>query len=89
MQTVKIRQQGGAMIITIPKDVAADLGWTVGTEVAVERSGEGLNLKPAKRKARGAFTVAELLQQIDQDEIAAFNEDVKDFTHAVPKGKEY
>lgn len=89
MQTVKVRQQGGAMIVTIPRDVAAGLGWSVGTEVAVERKGEALSFKPAKPKPRGAFTVAELLQQIDSEEIAAFNEDVKDFTNTAPKGKEY
>ncbi len=89
MQILKLRAQGGAMIVTIPRDVAAELGWIVGTEVTVERHGESLSLKPAKRSPRGAFTVAELLGQIDSDEIAALNEDVKAFIHSAPVGKEY
>ncbi|XBS69064.1 AbrB/MazE/SpoVT family DNA-binding domain-containing protein [Acerihabitans sp. KWT182] len=89
MQILKVRAQGGAMIVTIPRDIAAELGWFVGTEVQLERQGESLSIKPAKRAARGAFTVAELLGQIDSDEIAALNEDVKAFTHSVPVGKEY
>ncbi|EQB6766311.1 AbrB/MazE/SpoVT family DNA-binding domain-containing protein, partial [Shigella flexneri] len=36
MQTVKLRQQGGAMIVTIPRDLAIDLGWSPGTELTVE-----------------------------------------------------
>ncbi|EJS93528.1 MULTISPECIES: AbrB/MazE/SpoVT family DNA-binding domain-containing protein [Pectobacterium] len=89
MQTVKIRQQGGALIVTIPRDYGKELGWDIGTEIAVERSGEGISLQPTKRKPRGKFSVAELLTQIDSEEIAALNEDVKVFTDAVPTGKEY
>ncbi|PWC10956.1 AbrB/MazE/SpoVT family DNA-binding domain-containing protein [Brenneria corticis] len=89
MQTVKIRQQGGALIVTIPRDYGNELGWEVGTEITIERHGEGINLQPAKRQPRGKFTVEELLTQIDSEEIAAFNQDIKAFTDAVPAGKEY
>jgi len=89
MQTVKIRQQGGAMIVTIPRDFAQAAGWIVGTEVAIKRQGTELSFSPAKHTPRGAFTVAELLGQIDQEEIAALNSDVKEFTGGAPVGKEY
>lgn len=88
MQTVKVRQQGGAMIVTIPRDVAAGLGWAVGTEVAIERSGEKLSFKSTKRQARGSLTVAELLGQIDVEEIATLNEGSKGFAEAKPAGRE-
>ncbi|TXE28355.1 antitoxin [Serratia marcescens] len=89
MQTVKIRAQGGAMIVTIPRDVASGLGWDVGTEVMVERQGEAVSFKSCQRKPRGAFTVSELLGQIDRDEIRTLNEDVDAFTRMKPEGKEY
>lgn len=89
MQTVKVRAQGGAMIVTIPRDYADAAGWTVGTEIAVKRQGAELSFAPATRKPRGAFTVAELLGQIDREEIATLNNDVKEFTGADPVGKEY
>lgn len=89
MHTVKVRQQGGAMIVTIPRDYAAAAGWAVGTEIAVKCRGEELSFSPVKRTPRGAFTVAELLGQIDKTEISALNEDVKEFTGTTPAGKEY
>ncbi|UJD92407.1 antitoxin (plasmid) [Rahnella aquatilis] len=89
MQTVKVRQQGGAMIVTIPREYATAAGWAVGTEITVKRHGAELSFAPATRKARGAFTVDELLSQIDQGEIAALNDDVKEFSNVESVGKEY
>ncbi|AVF37986.1 AbrB/MazE/SpoVT family DNA-binding domain-containing protein [Rahnella sikkimica] len=89
MQTVKLRQQGGAMIVTIPRDYATSAGWTVGTEITVKRQGTELSLSPTTRSPRGAFTIAELLGQIDREEIASLNNSVKEFTSAAPTGKEY
>jgi len=89
MQTVKVRQQGGAMIVTIPRDYAAAAGWAVGTEITVKRQGSELNLAPATHNPRGAYSVAELLGQIDQQEIVTLNGDVKDFSSTESVGKEY
>lgn len=88
MVLTKVRQQGGAMILTIPRDYAAAAGWTIGTEISVERQGAALSFAPAKRAARGRLSVAQLLGQIDQDEIATLNRDVADFA-VEPVGKEY
>lgn len=73
MQTVKLRQQGGAMIVTIPRDLAAGLGWTVGAELTVEKKGNGVSLTATKHNPRGRLTVAQLLGQIDEKEIAELN----------------
>lgn len=88
MALTKVRQQGGAMILTIPRDYATAVGWTVGTEISVERHGVALSFAPAKRAARGRLSVAQLLGQIDHDEIATLNRDVADFA-AEPAGKEF
>ncbi|HCB9666856.1 TPA: AbrB/MazE/SpoVT family DNA-binding domain-containing protein [Escherichia coli] len=74
MQTVKLRQQGGAMIVTIPRDLATDLSWSPGTELTVEKKGDSVNLRATEHKPRGRLTVAQLLSQIDENEIKALNQ---------------
>lgn len=46
-------------------------------------------LQAGKHQPRGAFTVAELLQQIDPEEITVLNESVSGFASEIPKGKEH
>lgn len=77
MQTVKLRQQGGAMIVTIPRDLATDLGWTIGAELIVEKKGGSVNLTAVTHKPRGRLTVAQLLSQIDETEITELNQSVE------------
>ncbi len=31
MVLTKLRQQGGAVVLTIPRDIASTMGWRVGT----------------------------------------------------------
>lgn len=87
MQTTKLRQQGGAMILTISRETARRLGWHVGDDVKVEESEHGLNIEAVKRRPRGTFTVEQLLSQIDSDELRQLNDDVKGFAD-LPKGNE-
>ena len=87
MQTTKLRQQGGAMILTLSRESARRLGWHVGDEVKVEEHGQGLSIEAVKRSPRGAFTVEQLLHQIDSNEIRQLNDDVKGFAD-LPKGNE-
>lgn len=77
MQTVKLRQQGGAMIVTIPRELANGLGWSIGSELAVEKKGETVSFTAAKPKPRGRHTVAQLLSQIDTAEIDELNQSVE------------
>ncbi|QCR36681.1 AbrB/MazE/SpoVT family DNA-binding domain-containing protein [Nissabacter sp. SGAir0207] len=87
MVFTKIRQQGGAMVVTIPRDMALQMGWQVGTRIALENDGDSLSLKPAKRTPRGRLTLAELLGQIDSEEIATLNQSISD-QDDYPVGKE-
>lgn len=89
MQTVKIRQEGDVMIVTIPRDYAAAAGWAVGTEITIKRQGSELTLAPVTRQSRSAFIVDELLGQIDPGEIEVLNDAVKEFSGAEAVGKEY
>ncbi|PPC63857.1 hypothetical protein C1Y41_04220 [Pantoea sp. ICBG 1758] len=81
MQTVKLRQQGGAIIFTIPSHTARRYGLMVGDTIALEEHDLSFEVRSvkARRKPRGAFTVAELLTQIDPQEIDELNESVRGF----------
>lgn len=74
MAITRLRQQGGAVIVTIPSDIAAVMGWKVGMTLDVDASGNTVSIKPAGRIARGRRTLSELLQNIDETEIKTFNE---------------
>lgn len=88
MSLTRLRQQGGAVVITIPSDVAALMGWSVGSQLDVEASGDAISIKPVKRAARGRKTLTELLEGIDRQEMAEFNEMMRDDLASLPKGKE-
>ncbi|MHC96050.1 antitoxin [Salmonella enterica] len=73
MSLTRLRQQGGAVVIITPSDVTALMGWDVGTQLDVMAPGDSVNIRPAGRVARGRESLAELLEGIDQREIAEFN----------------
>jgi antitoxin ChpS len=88
MALTRLRQQGGAVVLTIPGDVAAVMGWSVGTELDVKVSGYAVSIQPVKQVARGRKSLADLLNGINEKEIARFNEDMRDDLASVPKGRE-
>jgi len=88
MASTRLRQQGGAVVLTIPSDIAAKAGWTVGIELDVTAEGESVNIVPVARVPRGRRTVAQLLAGIDQQEIQGYNEEVADDLGDVPQGRE-
>lgn len=88
MSLTRLRQQGGAVVITIPGDIAARMGWNVGSQLDVEASGDAINIKPVDRVARGRKTLAELLSGIDPQEMAEFNGKMSDDLTSLPKGRE-
>ncbi|WP_370452853.1 antitoxin [Pantoea sp. Bo_2] len=61
MALTKLCQQGGAVVLTIPSEIAARAGWTVGIELDVTAEGESVNIVPVTRVPRGRRTVAQLL----------------------------
>ncbi|XWV07466.1 antitoxin [Haemophilus influenzae] len=83
-----LRQQGGAAVLTVPMAILQQMGWQIGHKINLETQGESVVLTPIKRQARGRKTVAELLSNIDSEEIAALNASVSNFTQSEPTGKE-
>ncbi|WP_312227720.1 antitoxin [Pseudescherichia sp.] len=88
MPLTKLRQQGGAVVVTIPGEIATAMGWTAGTTLVVSTNGNSVSMTPAKRVARGRRSVTEILQGIDSQEIASFNTDLADELADKPQGKE-
>ncbi|MEJ1268625.1 antitoxin [Pantoea ananatis] len=89
MTVTKLRQQGGAVVLTIPSDIAARAGWSVGTVLDVTADGDAVSIRPSGRVARGRKTVAQLLAGIDQDEIRQFNDEISDGANDRPQGREF
>lgn len=88
MTVTRLRQQGGAVVLTIPSEIAAKAGWSVGTLLDVTADGEAVSIKPSGRVARGRKTLAQLLEGIDEREISQFNEEVSDVLNDAPQGRE-
>jgi antitoxin ChpS len=88
MALTKLRQQGGAVVLTIPVDIAAQAGWSVGIELDVTASGNNINIAPISRVPRGRRTLEQILSGIDREEIQALNEASGDGLNDVPRGRE-
>lgn len=88
MALTRLRQQGGAVVLTIPSDIAAKAGWSVGIELDVTATGEGVNITPVGRVPRGRKTLTQLLAGIDQEEIRGYNEETGDGLNDAPQGRE-
>ncbi|WP_210512635.1 AbrB/MazE/SpoVT family DNA-binding domain-containing protein [Pantoea ananatis] len=89
MTVTKLRQQGGAVVLTIPSDIAARAGWSVGTLLDVTADGDAVSIRPSGRVARGRKTLEQLLAGIDQDEIRQFNDEISDGANDAPQGREF
>lgn len=88
MPLTKLRQQGGAVVVTIPGEIATAMGWSAGTTLVVTANGNTVSMTPAKRAARGRRSVTEILEGIDENEIAGFNVGMADDLRDEPQGKE-
>lgn len=84
----KLRQQGGAMVLTVPNAIIVKMGWQVGNTLNIETQGDNVVLSPVKRQARGRKSLSELLNGIDSQEIAELNATISDSTNLPPQGKE-
>ncbi|QIW16068.1 antitoxin [Pasteurellaceae bacterium RH1A] len=88
MLTGKLRQQGGAMVLTVPNAIVAQMGWQVGNLLDIESQGETVVLRSAKRKPRGRKSLDELLAGIDCQEIQTLNEEMAEYNALPAKGNE-
>lgn len=85
MPITKLRQQGGAVVMTIPSEILSAKGWLVGMEMKIDSVGEAITTTPLKRIPRGNKSVSEILADVDIEEIKKFNEQLGDH---MPVGRE-
>lgn len=84
----RLRQQGGAMVLTVPNAIATQMGWQVGNELDIQMQGESVVLTSVKRQPKGRKNLKQLLDGIVEQEITELNAQVEDFTDGTPQGKE-
>lgn len=84
----RLRQQGGAMILTVPNTIITQMGWQVGHTLNIEMQGDNVVLSPTKRQPRGRKSISELLAGIDSQEIAELNASVSEVVNLSPQGNE-
>ncbi|CDH01726.1 hypothetical protein [Xenorhabdus bovienii] len=78
MSITKLRQQGGAVVMTIPSEILAAKGWSVGMVMKINSVGEAMNTIPLKHPPRGRKSVSEILSDVDIAEIQKLNEQLGD-----------
>ncbi|PJG84028.1 AbrB/MazE/SpoVT family DNA-binding domain-containing protein [Caviibacterium pharyngocola] len=83
----RLRQQGGAMVLTVPNAIVTQMGWQVGNSVNIEMQGDSVILSAPKRQPKGSKSLKQLLAGIDSQEIAALNAEMADWNDE-PQGKE-
>lgn len=88
MALTRLRQQGGAVVLTIPSENAAKADCTVGIRLDVTGGGESVNIAPVARVPRGRRTVAQLLTSIKQQEIQRYNKEFAEGLSDALQGRE-
>jgi antitoxin ChpS len=88
MNTVSIRRQGGAAIVTIPAEIMRRLDLSVGAVLALEVKGSAIVARPSRPARRKRYTLAELLEGVTAEDAAAVNAELAEYRDAPPVGRE-
>lgn len=73
MISVKARQQGGAVIMTIPADLVKLLGIKAGDSLQVDVVPGGFIARPANAATARRYTLSELMQGLDKKMMKSLN----------------
>ena len=88
MIPVNARQQGGAVIMTIPADLVKLLNIKSGDALNVDVIPGGFVTRPAATAAPRRYTLAELLKGVDKKAMAALNAETAWVREGSPVGRE-
>ena len=88
MITVNIRKQGGAAIMTIPSDVLKMLNVEVGATLELDVTNGAFTARPTHQVVRKRYTLAELLNGVTPEDMAALNADTAWAREGGPVGRE-
>ncbi|MBE0504501.1 MAG: antitoxin [Desulfuromonadales bacterium] len=84
MATVALRALGGSVVMAVPKQILTMLHLSAGSQVDVTVEGNRLIVEP---KVKPSYTLAELLAQCTETNMALTTED-QEWMNARPVGKE-
>ncbi len=85
---VSARQQGGAVIMTIPSDLLKLRDIKAGDALNVDVIPDGFVVRKAETTPRKRYTLAELLEGVDKKTIKALNAQVAPAMTGAPIGRE-
>ncbi len=88
MITVNIRKQGGAAIMTIPSDVLKMLNVEVGATLELDVTNGAFTARPTHQVVRKRYTLAELLNGVTPEDMAALYADTAWAREGGPVGRE-
>lgn len=88
MISVNARQQGGAVIMTIPADLVKLLGIEAGDSLKVDLVPGGFIARPASTMVAGHYTVAELTRGLDKQMLKRLNTATAWARDGIPVGRE-
>lgn len=89
MILTKARQQGGAVIMTIPSDLLKLKGIKAGDPLAIDVTPDGFivqKVEAALRRKR--YTLAELLEGVDKESLEALNAQIASAMAGATVGRE-
>ena len=88
MISVNARQQGGAVIMTIPADLLKLFNIEAGDSLNVDVIPGGFVTRPANAPARKHYTLAELMRGVDKKTMKRLNSETAWARDGAPVGRE-
>lgn len=88
MISVNARQQGGAVIMTIPADLVKLLQIEAGDPLTIDIVPGGFIARPANAATAERYTLAELMQGLDKKTINRLNAETAWAREGAPVGRE-
>lgn len=85
---VNARQQGGAVIMTIPSDLLKLRDIKAGDPLTVDVIPDGFVVRKAEATTRKRYTLAELLEGVDKKRLKVLNAQVAPAMAGAPVGRE-
>lgn len=88
MSITRLRQQGGAVILTIPSNLISKMNWFIGMELNITTENESICVAPSHRIPRGRKSISQLVSEIDTHEIEFLNKSMDELNNSPSVGKE-
>lgn len=85
----RLRRQGRAIVITIPKEIAQEMNWKEGDDVIfIPENGELKLVQQRVRPRKRKLTPDELVADLNSDDISTLKEACQPFRALSPSGRE-